>query len=230
MPEVAFTDEQVRALADEVLARPPYAVFRERQGWLGDVVDRVEAALRRLSDAIPDWVVDLWEAARNSVVETVGGLFGDGGLATLIRFALAIAVLAAFTTIVIAVLRELRDQHSGSSGGPGARTGEPKQSLLAEAEHLAGLGRFLEAAHAVQLAALEVLLRREWVVLERSDPNRTLRRRLREAALPDPERGEFLSLLDRLEGRWFRDRVEDRDLYAAWCGLHGRLVRLPVSR
>ena|SRR5436309_11982693 len=59
--------------------------------------------------------------------------------------------------------------------------------------------------------------------LGRSDPNRTLRRRLRDAALPEAERGDLLALIDWLEQRWFRDRSEERELYDRWRSLHARL-------
>jgi len=101
--------------------------------------------------------------------------------------------------------------------------------LLDEARQLADVGRYLEAAHCAQLATVELLLERRWLVLERSEPNRTLRRRLNESALPAPERAEFGALLSRLEGRWFRDRVEDRDLFDAWTALHRRLAASPAS-
>ena len=40
-------------------------------------------------------------------------------------------------------------------------------------------------------------------------------------------RGEFLQLLDWLEGRWFRDRAtdaRDAELFSAWRTLHARLM------
>ena len=95
--------------------------------------------------------------------------------------------------------------------------------FLEQADALARRGMFLEAARRVQLAALELLLRARVLELGRSDPNRTLRRRLRDAALPEAERGDFLALVDRLEEHWFRDRSEDRELYDRWRSLHARL-------
>src|SRR6266403_795887 len=87
------------------------------------------------------------------------------------------------------------------------------------ADALARRGMFLEAARRVQLAALDLLLRARVVELGRSDPNRTLRRRLRDAALPEAERGDLLALIDWLEQRWFRDRNEERELYDRWRSL-----------
>src|SRR5437879_3174272 len=56
-----------------------------------------------------------------------------------------------------------------------------------------------------------------------TDPNGTLRRRLRDAGLPEAERGDLLALIDWLEQRWFRDRNEERELYDRWRSLHARL-------
>src|SRR6266516_2241861 len=95
--------------------------------------------------------------------------------------------------------------------------------FLEEADALARRGLFLEAARRVQLAALDLLLRARVLELGRSDPNRTLRRRLRDAALPEAERGDLLALIDWLEQRWFRDRSEERELYDRWRSLHARL-------
>jgi hypothetical protein len=78
----------------------------------------------------------------------------------------------------------------------------------------------------VQLAALQMLLERRFVELARSEPNTTLRRRLSGSSLPEAEKGDFLSLLDRLEAHWFRDREDDRVLYLDWCQLHTRLDAL----
>src|SRR5438309_10823162 len=95
--------------------------------------------------------------------------------------------------------------------------------FLEEADALARRGMFLEAARRVQLAALDLLLRARVLELGRSDPNRTLRGRLRDAALPEAERGDLLALIDWLEQRWFRDRSEERELYDRWRSLHARL-------
>jgi hypothetical protein len=101
---------------------------------------------------------------------------------------------------------------------------------MADAEDFAGRGRFVEAAHCAQLASLELLLRKRCLELERSDPNRTLRLRLREARLPAAIRDRFVLLLDRLEGSWFRDRVADRELYSDWRSLHAQIAALPEGR
>ena len=93
-----------------------------------------------------------------------------------------------------------------------ARGDASATSFVADADALAAAGRFLEAARRMQLAVIELLLRRRVVTLVRSDPNRTLRARLREATLPASERGELIALIDRVERSWFRDGAADRAL------------------
>src|SRR5207247_9890206 len=73
--------------------------------------------------------------------------------------------------------------------------------FLEEADALARRGMFLEAARRVQLAALDLLLRARVLELGRSDPNRTLRGRLPDAALPAAAPGDVLAPLDCLEPR-----------------------------
>jgi HEPN domain-containing protein len=119
-----------------------------------------------------------------------------------------------------AVRRALAVPAPRAPSRPGSAASPP---FLEEADVLAERGKFLEAARRVQLAALDLLLRARVVELGRSDPNRTLRRRLHDAALPEAERHDLLALIDRLERRWFRDRHEDRELYDRWRRLHVRL-------
>ena len=94
-------------------------------------------------------------------------------------------------------------------------------------ETLNAVGLLAEAVKGEEIS--QELLRKvkRCLELERSDPNRTLRRRLGEATLPDALRDRFLALLDRLEGCWFRDRVADQELYTDWCALHSEIVTLP---
>jgi len=215
-----LSDERVRALAEELLARPRYAGYRGPKSALQQLIDRVADWLRGVR--LPDWLGDLWESVGNALLGLLQGVFGDEPLALLVRFVLAGAVLAAAVWMIASAARALREgpRASGAAAGPQP---PPTRAWLEQADSLADQGRFLEAAHCTQLAALQLLLRAEWLSLDRSEPNRTLRRRLREAPLPEALRADFLGLLDRLESRWFRDRAEDRELYGAWRGLHARL-------
>ena len=220
-PDRSASDEAVRELAREILARPEYAVWREAPSALQKLTASVSDWLRGIRDWIPDWLADAWDRFVTSIPE----ILGDGGLTTAGRLLFMAVVLGLLAALVIAATRAMRESMGDVeplAAGGAARSRE----LIEEAAGLAREGRFLEAAHTTQLAALQVLLRAGWVELERSDPNRTLRRRVREGRLPEAERGDLLRLLDRLESSWFRDRVEDRDLYTRWRGLHARLAAL----
>lgn len=218
-------DDRVRALAEEILARPAYREFRRDPTAAQALVARLADWLEKTLGWLPDRIEANWVHLRDLLVAALDRFFAGGHLAVWLRFVLAAVALAVLVAVLVAIFRALRRRVAPAARAaqglepPGA--GAPR---IDEADALAREGRFLEAAHATQLAALELLLRREWIALERSDPNRTLRRRIEAAALPGSERAEFLSLLDRLEGRWFRDRAEDRDLYGAWRLLYGRLV------
>jgi hypothetical protein len=80
----------------------------------------------------------------------------------------------------------------------------------------------------VELAALELLLRRRVIELSRSDPGRALREQVRRSELPEPERGSLLALQKRLEAGLFRENKADRSLYEAWLDLHQRLEVVAV--
>ena len=130
--------------------------------------------------------------------------------------AVAIVLLVHVTIAVRAALSVAAPSETGRGEAPGT-------SFVADATALAAAGRFLDAARRMQLAVIELLLRRRVVTLARSDPNRTLRARLREATLPAAERTELIALIDRVERCWFRDGAGDRALYDAWCRAHERL-------
>jgi hypothetical protein len=219
----ALGDERVRALADALLARSRYAGYRRPKSTLQEWVEWLAEFLRDPGSWLPSWLTELWASIGEALLRFFGGFLGDEPLALLMRFLLAGAVLATSAWIVANVVRTLRAASPEGEAAQSASADAGDPGWLARAEGLAGQGRFLEAAHCTQLAALQLLLRGEWLALERSDTNRTLRQRLRAAPLPAAERGDFLALLDRLESRWFRDRAEDRDLYGAWRGLHARL-------
>lgn len=229
MPQALPSAEQARALAQEILARQEYAVHRRPRTQLQELVDDLADWFRQVADWTPQWVVDLWDGFWQAVGDLFDVALGDDAMVVLLRLALAAAVLGAFGLLAHRVLRDLRERRLEREGGsPPADFDAP--SFIADAEAAARKGRFLDAAHSTQLATLQLLLSKQWLELERSDPNRTLRRRVAEASLPDAVRDRLLTLVDRLEGRWFRDRVEDRELYTDWRSLHARVAALPDSR
>lgn len=207
-PAAALGDEPVRSLAREILGRSEYARFRPLE------IESLEDIARSLAEFFAR-LGDLWS--------TNPALYA---LCMLGLLALAAALLA---HVVWSVRRALAatPPPAPTAGTPGA------PDLAAAAASLAREGRFLEAAHAMHLACLGVLLGAGALELRRHDPNPTLRRRLAVAPIPGPLRGDFLSLLGRLERRWFRDRspaAEDPALYAAWRELHQQLAAAPRPR
>ena len=206
IPVSVATEDQIRELARDILARPAYARWRTLQaGWLRKV-------LAQLGQWLQSWLE--WMHAL-SVSQPV--------LYALVVFALLLTAAALVGHLVYA----LRVALAAGRVSPTPARATDAPNFVAAAEALAGSGQFLEAARHLQLAVIDLLLRRRTFELRRSDPNRILRARVHAAALPAGERTELLALVDRLETRWFRDRAEDRDLYDAWRRLHARLHALP---
>jgi hypothetical protein len=196
---VIASDEHIRTLAGEILARRQYARFRPT-GTL-ELIDR----LLHWLDGISAWLRQLADTRPLLYLMMVASLL----LASLLMLA----------HVVYTVRRALAGQHLPAA----AASVVTARSFQTEASELAATGRFLEAAHRMQLAVIELLLRRRVVELGRSEPNRTLRQRLRTAPLPLGDRRQLLDLLDSLERQWFRDRGDDARLYDDWCRLHERL-------
>ena len=230
---VQITPERARSLAEEILARPEYARFRREPGFLQSQLDKLAAWLERAWDfaagLVPGSVADGWWALWSGLQGALAGLFGGDGLTALMRLVLAAAVFAIAALLLRRVLREVRQRRVQDSDDDVLHP-QAGPDLMAEAERHARHGRFLDAAHCVQLAALQLLLRKKCIELARSDPNRTLRRRLADAPLPAGLRDGFVAGLDRLEGQWFRDRREDRELYGQWRALHDQIQALPEAR
>lgn len=199
MDAAAITDEQARVLAREILSRDPYAAWHgsaQQLPWLRLIVDW----LQRWND----WVGALPVATQ---VLIIAGLSAVSAL-----------LLTHVAWSVAAALRTPRPDAPPSLAGVAP-------SFTAEAEALAAQGRFLDAAHRLQLATIALLVSQRRLALARFEANRVLRRRVGEAALPLAERRALLDLVDRLERGWFRDRAGDAELYGAWRALHARLAR-----
>lgn len=201
----SLSDEKVRQLAEQILAREDFARWRAvEEDWLRAVLEWLARYLA--------WMDELWNASPALYWLIVCGLM-----------ALSLLLL----THVVWSIRVALTQ-------PAARKSErPEHAAPRFAEQAAELaheGRFLEAAHRLLLASIQLLVQRGAIELERHHANRTLRRRVAKSPLPDEQRAEFLRLLDALERRWFRDQVPDPDLYREWDKLHARLAALPVVR
>lgn len=192
-------DEEVRALATEILRRPEFARYRTLESDL-------LTTIQRWINEYLGWLVRLHVESPVLYWLFVLGLVGlAAALIGHIVWSLRIA-LAARTA-------------------PDVERGESRPTnWLGEAERLAAGGRFLEAAHHLVLGSIELLVARGIIELRRADANSVLRDRVLRSTLPAPLRREFLELLDTFETRWFRDRVEDGALFRSWRGLHARLV------
>lgn len=205
---VAASDAQIRELAAQILSRPEYA------DWHAATASRLEELVREIGHWFQRWMSFTADLALHRPVLywlLLGGLL------------LVIVLLLAH------VIWSIRAALGARVPEGEKREAEVSSDFAGEADRLAASGRFLEAAHRLQLASIDLLLQRRVLELSRSDPNRTLRQRLRRAALPETERQVLLDLLRRLEQQWFRDRRDDRDLYDAWRALHLRLDALPQA-
>lgn len=220
-----MSDAEVRDLAREILARGEYARWRKEPGLVSDWLIAISDFLRSLGDwlreHLPSWLEDLLSGL--SEPSTAGSLDPIVSILGVISLVLVMLLGAS-------LLRTWAGQTTARARDAALEPAEPREDLRARADALARQGRFLEAAHAVQLAALQLLLERRWLALDRFEPNRTLRARLASSPLPESERAGFATLLDALEARWFGDRGEDRGLFDAWCALHTRLSVLGEAR
>ena len=193
----ALADESVRLLAQEVLQRKEYARWRPDP----DELERLLKFFGWLRDLL-EWMDLQYEYAPWIFWSIIGGM--------------ALIAVLLLAHVVWSLRVALRSPATKSA----PRTTLHEQNLLEEARSLAARGKFLEAAHRIELAVISLLIQREVIELSRSDPNRILRKRLAGAALHESLRNDFVSLLNRLERQRFRDHEEDPALYEAWCALH----------
>lgn len=198
MQPAPLGDEQVRALAAEILRHEPYAGWRQSElvlSWLKAFLDWFSRW--------NDWVASLspWMQVALFV-----GLIG-----------VSLLLLAHVVWSVAVALRA----PAPAAAPPGE---DVAPSFADEAAALAARGQFLEAAHRLQLASIALLVSQRRLTLSRFEANRVLRRRIAEASLPAPERRALVEAVDRLERDWFRDRRGDAALYDAWRALHARLA------
>jgi hypothetical protein len=218
------TDEQARAAAREILAQPEYAdEGQSLEAWI--------ALLERLLELTPDWLLDsvVWLfdalAAVLRAISRALALFGLLGEPSEIVGWIGVVLLVSLAIVMAWRWRSARE----GSWRRRVETYERARThadAAREARVLAGEGRFLEAAHRLQLGALSLLVEFDWLELARSDPNPTLRRRIARSALPERERRQLVELVDRLESLWFDARREDPSLYGAWRSLDECLVSL----
>ncbi len=191
-------DDALRSLASQILARPEYARFRPfDEAWLL----HLKTSILRLTS----WVESLgpWQYAA-----LLSGL---------------VLLLALLVLHIVWSLRAVLGTGSKTDTRPMERERAP---LDVEARSLAEGGYFLDAAHQMHLACIDRLLREGILELHRHDPNRTLRKRIRATSMGEELKAAFLSGLERLERRWFRDHTvstSDRELYDEWRSIYERI-------
>lgn len=194
-------EARARALAREILRGPEYARWRELDGrdWVSGVGDGLGAMLQAFLEMPlrhPGW---FWA----------------------IEVALIVVAVVLLTHVVVSIRAAL------SSSAPSSHPvlAREERDWLREAETVAARGAFLQAAHTLQLGVLDTLLRARRLRLGRSEPNRVLFERVREADLDEAVRSRLISLVARLETAWFRDRRDDAALYREWRSLFASLSR-----
>ncbi len=208
-----ITDEEAREAAREILSADAYTRWSsDYEAWL-DLFDR-------LGELTPDFVFEAL-AALQAVLEKIGewlqaffdALGIQGSVAPLLGWLAAGAILF----VLIALIAQWRLRRAAMQTASISAAGETDlhTEAVREAQGDARNGLFLEAAHRVQLASLAFLIEAGWVELARSDANPTLRQRVEASALPEPERVQLISLVDRLERRWFGASVSASDFASA---------------
>lgn len=191
-------DDQVRALAQDILAQHRYAQWRDTGSEL----------LERFLAWIADYLA--WTEKLQAESPLLYGIFVAG---------LSLVALLLVAHIVWSIRVALAVP---APAEPTPRSAQAPR-WAEEAERLALQGRFLEGAHRLVLGSIEVLVKRDVIELGRAEANRVLRDRVRGSSLPSGVRDRFLALLDAFEERWFRDRLEDAALYRQWHELHANL-------
>lgn len=190
---------EVRQVAREILRRPEFARWRAVE-WEGAAA----------------WFKEWLEW----VLEFLAGTAPVRPIVYLLFWGTLILLMLLLSAHVIWTLRSALRLRATPASHPESTT---PIDLSATARDLAGDGRFLEASRCLYLACLDRLLQRGLLELSRSEPNRTLRRRLRQSSLPAEQTEELCRLLDRTETAWFRTRREEPELYEGWMRMLRRI-------
>ncbi len=195
------SDQQVRELATEILSQPEYARFRYRDpewpAWVRAIIDQIDALLASIGRIYVESPAAYW---------------------ALVLGLLLISV-ALFAHVIYSVRRALAmvppaDEAHGVEG---------YVDLARRADEAAYAGGYLDAARYLQLASIELLVKRGWLELARSEPNPVLRERLAQSALAPELEDAMHDLVDRLEVGQFRDHAAGQALYHDWRQLYGQL-------
>lgn len=198
------SDERVRELANEILSNPPFDDWNDPQAEF----------LSRFFE----WLAKFFTWMDVIYVDS-----------PLLYWLILSGLLLLASVLVGHIIWSIRIALRAPAPEVKTATTQVRPMWPKEASALASEGRFLEATHRLALGSVQVLVEDGHIELSRSDANRILRERIRSATLPEELSTEFLRLLNSFEARWFRDRVEDPDLYEAWRSLHSRIAGLPAE-
>jgi hypothetical protein len=186
--------------------------------------DADDAAVRALAHRIldrPEYASWHAKTSGRSILRWLASLYVDDPV---LFWAVTFLLTALLVLIVAHVAWTIRRGMIAAPRDDGAGAHDAAPSFVDDAAALAERGRYLDAARAVQLGTIQLLVRAGRVRLGRGDPNRVLRRRLEDAGIGDALRAELLESIGSLERRWFRDREEDAELYARWRRVYGALA------
>jgi hypothetical protein len=221
-------DDEARRAANEILSAPEFTRWKtDYETWLR-LIDHLGAL-------VPDWVFETiaWvDDGIDSVLQWLADfleLFGVFGEANEIVGWLGVCILLAS---VIVLGRSWLQRIAVATGAPVQSHDAVRDhaEAMTAARGLAQSGQYLEAAHRVQLATLALLIELDWLELARSDPNQTLRTRVRFSALPGEEGEQLIALVDRLEALWFDEPEEDRGLFEDWISFSARIGKVATGR
>jgi hypothetical protein len=198
MTRLPLTDQYVRKLAVDILARPEFIGARPHS-------DDAVAHLRFIFDSIRQQLALLRDSAPLLFWTIVGAIVLVGaGLAVHLVWTLNRALSASEPDAPKLAKAALPD-------------------IVADARLLASNGNYLEAAHRVMLGTFYALAQHSVLNLRPDRPNRWIRAAIRESALAAPLSHEIDSLVERTERRWFGTRENAPDVYFEWLALFERL-------
>jgi len=221
------TDEQARQAADEILSGREFARWQsDYESWL--------AMLERIAELTPDWLISafVWFAeAIDVLLDRLAGFLEFFGVFGDVEEGVGWVAVCLLVAALIVLGRQwvVRMAEAPGSAAERRRPGRDHARAVKAARDLARDGHYLEAAHRVQLATLALLIEFDWLELARSDPNQTLRDRVRASAIPKPEAGRLIELVDRLETLWFSEPREDRVLFEDWLSLDERIANVAAG-
>lgn len=204
------SEEQVNALAREILERPRYKNFRP------DSFDLLRIFGEKWRASMT-WLLELHDASPQTY------------------WLLVSALSAACLLLVAHILWTLRAALRAPPPPPPAELRAEESDFARQARTLAARGEPLEAAHRLLLASLRVLAQRRHIPLSPGDGNRAVCRQLAASRLPESLRAQLIALIGETERAWFGASGAKpgpsalgagADLYRRWHEAYARLAQV----